>query len=259
MLAKSKAPALRFSASWSTINLVSLTAVLSFSFLSLTVHIPYAWWFVVGLSFVSSILVFFPLDFFTRNANRLAILPAAFISLSVVIQNLLFSPLWDKFGPKASMPVCKILQLTLGKEMLCEVFNVRFLALVHPTTSFFIGKGCGGFDALILFTALSSTYFFMKEKRPAFFLALPIFLIGCLLMYTMNILRMVIIFLVAVTSAKITSRYHATNFAIELAHTHVGWVLYLVTSAAYLKGVESLLKVRPSHLRKSPNVIVSPS
>lgn len=169
------------------------------------------------------------------NPNGFAWLPLSFIAFSVVIQNWVFSPLWKSVGPRISMPTCNLLKLVLGSSMQCEVFNVRFLALVHPSLSIFIGEGCGGFDAFVLFTAL----FFLKTGMSRQRFARPILfgglVFGLFLMYWTNIIRMVLIFLFGVFLARYLPRSEATNTAIHLAHIHIGWLLYLGVGLTYLK------------------------
>ncbi len=240
-LDSAKKVSLSFSLKRSLVNLAFLAGVISYSFLirnpeqSYSVVSLVAWWGLVLASLVTAFFVLVPPAFFISNPKRVVLIPGFLIAFSVVIQNYFVKMIWESVGPRMMNLSCWSLKGMMGSEMQCEFYHAKYLVLHHPLITAFIGEGCAGFDGLMLFLSLFLLFYANDKKYFSKSQWLFYTLFGVMMMYIVNIFRIVSLFLIGASVSYVWGKYWGMRVMIQVFHLHMGWVLYALAISAYFK------------------------
>ena len=186
-----------------------------------------AW--VLNLLFIvfTALCAFVPFRFYLFNKNRMSFLPALFITFVFPIYFSSYDPIWRFLGNFSSQSVSGIFSAVWGHKVLLSMTEEGFVRIAHPVFSVVIGKGCMGMESLLLFSCVFLTFFSLNHRNFSKGFWVWIFAMGLLLMYVMNIIRVVLLFWSGVWLRNGFGFERGTFVFRTIAHAQLGWVLYL--------------------------------
>lgn len=183
---------------------------------------------------VTACLVFLPLSRFLKNEPRFAWVPCLLIAGSIALYITFFGLLWRLLLYPTGMGVYRILRFFLGDGV-----QISFRALpleaeiMHPNFGISLQNGCGGVDALFLFSFSLLLALMAYPKLLSFSGWLLTAAVGLLLMFLTNIARISLFFIVALKSEHHLTEQIRQPLVLGLFHTHIGWILYVSVLISY--------------------------
>lgn len=162
-------------------------------------------------------LALFTIDFFREYWKELLIsLVLAYVFFHV---SMWFKGYWRIFSDGVTYVVVWVLQL-LGQEV-----SVVSNAAAGPTVNFGsfalrIESPCSGVESMSLFSLLYALIVLVDRKKIRWGRAIIAYIPGVIVMYLVNVFRIVVLFLIAI--------YYDYQFAIHTFHTNAGWILFII-------------------------------
>ncbi|MFH1426356.1 MAG: archaeosortase/exosortase family protein [Candidatus Kerfeldbacteria bacterium] len=138
--------------------------------------------------------------------------------------SLWFKGFWNFFADGVSAVVVVILQL-LGHDVtrLTGAENAPIIQLTDFSLT--INHQCSGIESMSLFALLFALILIVDRDKINWKKAAIAFVPGIILMYGVNVIRIVVLFLVAI--------YYNLQFAIHTFHTNAGWILFILYFAIF--------------------------
>lgn len=223
------------------LNLLSVTG-----FLALNLYIkffsqgnfPAFFW---GMSLVSlvatSFFVFLPFSCFTRNPNRFVIFPVLLIVFIFPLFMSLPEVIWEKFGALTSHAIQSIFQTFFSDSVTVGFNKFNRLTLKYPNHLVLIGRGCGGLDGMFLFLITFFIFISLYREDLSPLKTSILLLMGGLLMFIVNLLRIFLLFWMGVFLKVLFGYETGESLFRGIAHTHLGWILYLLALSVFFSAV----------------------
>jgi len=245
-----------------------LTATLAGVFFFLVLNIHYetvsAWsplfftvvWFslITAIAVSSFCLWLRPRDYLS-NPNHLALIPCVLIGSSFYFYANHFRWLWNLLGGATAGFLHAMFSFLNISSVTTAYTAEEALRIDHALLSLRIGKGCGGGDAFFYFTLtflLVSLLFWSGERLFRWF---GVFLGGVALMFLLNVVRIVLLFIGGIWLRDYFGHELGTGLFKSIFHLHIGWFLYTVGIFGYLKISAHLMRW---NVRSAPP-LVTPS
>lgn len=181
-----------------------------------------------ALTFSSAFFVFLSPEELRKRVGEfrfyavLAILGALLLVSYPIILETSWSPLSHATGYLVSA-VLNLLGLKVTYLVRASEFEI-----LHPKFYATISMGCSGLDGIFFFLF---GYLFLGSIDPGIFFGFHsvwISLLGVLMMFSLNLFRISLFFIVAVALSHSVSTDAARNFILWAFHANIGWVLYFV-------------------------------
>ncbi len=187
---------------------------------------------------------FISFSYYFKNPNRISIIPATLIAFIFPIYMLLFQKVWGSFSFFTSTGVEKLTRLLFGNAVEISLSPSRYLILDHELLKVRIGQGCIGGDGVLLFTFVTLMLMILFRKSVTRFQWFLVFLSGLVVMYLVNLVRIIFLFVLGIALMKTFESERAMLIFKLTAHTHLGWILYLTSIASYFSLLFSFSKLQ---------------
>jgi exosortase/archaeosortase family protein len=136
----------------------------------------------------------------------------------------IFQKAWPYFSRIIVEAIAFLLRLS-SFSVVKDLSNMESPGLLVNGLNILIGKGCSGIDSQMLFIFLYSILIFVDwteiNKKKAFLLFIP----GLIGMFCVNILRIYLLFLMALLVS--------IDFALSAFHSNIGWILFVLYFVAF--------------------------
>jgi exosortase/archaeosortase family protein len=193
------------------------------------------WFALVSIIVVSSFCIFVDPKYYLTNPNRIAFLPCTLLATSMYFYMNDFRQTWEVFGTVTAA----ILQKTFSVLKIGSITSVftpeDAVKIVHPKFAVRISKGCGGLDSLFFFTLVFLLARTLQLKTVRFTRWFPVFVYGLILMYALNLIRIVSLFFLGIWMWEHLTYETANLLFKSFFHLHFGWFLYAVAIVTYLR------------------------
>lgn len=212
-------------------------------------------WFALAFSIaLSSVGVLLPAGSYRQNAHRLAMLPCLLLGSSLYFYMNGFRGIWGILGTATANVLHALFnfaQLTHFQSVFTPEEAVR---IDHPLLSIRIAKGCGGGDAFFYFSVAFLLIVLMNwsRRRPGRWPL--IYSGGVLLMFVLNLVRILGLFGVGIALRAHLGREFGTQIFQALFHLHSGWLLYSLGIVCYLRLTRRALTRSEALPAKDPGV-----
>lgn len=181
----------------------------------------------------TALVCFSPLSYFSRNPNRIALVPAVLIAFLLPLYMTSFSSIWKFFSAFTYGGVEWIVQATMENAAQTSLDAENYLILSHPTLALRIGQGCIGLEGLLLFSLVTLTLFLVERWMFTARQWVLIYASGLIYMYGVNLFRIVLLFLSGIALREHLGLKLGTQLFLTVAHAHVGWILYFIAIGFY--------------------------
>jgi exosortase/archaeosortase family protein len=229
------------------VNLVSMAAFLllnqgyeQFSLLSPLATVL-AWVTFLSLILVSAFCVGIDPRFYVKNPNRFAFLPCVLIATSLYFYTYGFHEGWNWLGPVTSQLIYEFFHQIPFAHVTSSFRPEVGLVISHPLFEVGVGKPCAGFDSLFFFSLIFLLATTLYGRAVSFWRWSAAYLGGLLLMFTLNLFRIVALFFLGIALREVMPHKLALNIFKLLFHAHTGWLLYSAGIVLYLRALKSAL------------------
>ncbi|MCB9798845.1 exosortase/archaeosortase family protein [Candidatus Nomurabacteria bacterium] len=195
-------------------------------FLENDVDLIFAEYIVLLIGSIFVLLGIFGRKFFVQFKTELSIL--LLILIPFVLAPILIDYFWE-YSSLVTMYGLKLMFSLFHIEhtMRFETFNVQV-----QNFSAYIGPPCAGIHSLLAFTVLFTTLLLMGSQKGYRFITWRVvvsFIVGLLLVFVVNSIRVLLILLVGA--------YYDPEFAVNLFHNNIGAILLILFFIAYVSFV----------------------
>ena len=195
---------------------INMDALLKYNIVLTLVKYLFNILFIVFLGLAAYNFKFFK-DNFNIYKKQIPILGIILVVYFFLIQ--FFQRIWRVLGNFVAFSVSKLLSLTLA-DVYLEINAASSPKLGANNFIVGISKECSGIDSLLLFLSLYTVILVLDWKRISkkrFFLLLIPGVLGTIFY---NLFRVYLLLLVGV--------YYSPEFAVDMFHSNIGWILFLV-------------------------------
>ena len=214
------------------INLVStvLFVILNHAYDALSLVSPFGlvsvWFGLLTIIGVSGFCVFVAPSYYAKNPNRFAFLPCILIGTSLFFYTNSFHEGWNWLGSFTSTIIYEFFARIPFAQITSAFSKEGELTISHPLFAVRIAKACGGFDSFFFFSLAFLLAATLYGKAVRFTKLLIIYSGGILMMYVLNLFRILFLFYVGIWLQKVLPYKTAINIFKLFFHIHFGWFLY---------------------------------
>ncbi len=217
-------------------NLIALFLFLVLNILFYEQSSHLAWNFSLFLVISTSFASFISPAECLRNSNRLVFLPCLGIAFLFPLYMNSLDALYASFTA-ATMPILEgVFKLVFWGSASVSKIGAD-LTISHPKMNVLIGKGCAGLEGLFLFTFLYFVFLGLKKRQFGFWFTGLYYFGGLLLIFQVNLVRIVLLFWSGVLFRSILGFETGTILIKGLAHVHLGWLLYALAIGLYFAAI----------------------
>lgn len=183
--------------------------------------------------FLSALCIFLPFSYYNQQSKRWMWVPFVLIASVFPLSMNFFSFLWPAFSFFTYQCVKFFVGLFFGQSVAISLSPSNYLVMEHAFLKVRIGQGCIGLDGIFLFTFVCLLFFCLRRKAFSGLQWGMIYLLGILGMCLMNIFRILFLFSTGISLYRNLGSEAGRVIFTTLAHTHVGWILYLSALVTY--------------------------
>jgi exosortase/archaeosortase family protein len=218
---------------WATA--INLAAMAGFIFLNrnfelLTAHhaeiTMLAWAMLLGAIVVSAFSIFVSPIYYVKNANRFTALPCLLIGTAQYFYMNGFREWWCVFGTATANVIHFVFSNLPFGNITSSFSPEEAVQISHPLFLVRIGKGCGGLESLFFFTLLFLLIVSLHEKRIRPLDLMKMYLSGTVLMFALNLFRIISLFFVGIGMKMVLPHAVAIGIFKSVFHLNLGWILY---------------------------------
>jgi len=109
------------------------------------------------------------------------------------------------------------------------------IGIEHPSMRVSIGMGCSGLEGIFFFLCAYLLFLFFLKERPTWKRVSLTIVGGIAFMFVLNVFRIVLFFAVALAINAVSVEPEGRAFFKWAFHQNIGWVLYFIGIALFLR------------------------
>ena len=199
----------------------------------------FLWWLTLVAMLISAFFVWIEPKSVFLNKNFWTLIPSLIMVFSLVIYFKWGNLIWSSMLKPLEWGVRELLALS-GNELIRSYAGRRFLQVQHPLWTVHVGQGCGGFDALNLFSSAYTIFSTLMAREIKASVLVFYWLVGVVFFWGLNICRILVIFSLGIYCIRLFGKNEGSRWALGLFHSHSGYVLYTLGLISYFLSLKSL-------------------